>query len=839
MTRPKSIGSRTRRPGRMARRAARSGCRPKLEVLEGRLTPAATITVLASGVGSLDATLLANNGTITVNDGAAGGTQDETLSRAALLAVPATSDINVAARTAVTFADQGGQALALATAAGHTASFLTTGPTAGAITFANAADELSTAGGALSLSAGTDLTPGHLSTGPGADVTLSASTQAAGTLTLVSVSAPGHTVTLNSGAPANIYYGTPLAPGTVAGTPDGVPDVTAASLAVTAGTAVGSLSAPLELEVGTFAALAGDGGIAVTPLGSGGLTAGTVGTVYGVSATGGTIAFLAGTGVPLNLRIAGHVGKSQLAQSGAAVAVQARGGAAGSSVLLGGGGGAAPDYDAIPYLDYSGGGGFNSLTVDDHGAQSEINYDISGSWVSNGQALVYYHDLQSVKVVTTEQDTTINVWGTAVGAPLTVNVGGGPDRVNVNGSYGLYAPVTVNGGSGSDTIAVSATHGGPVTVNAGTGSNQLVVYSGGDVILSPTFVANADTGYTVSYPAAGGAFRKGVVLVTGGGNDVVGVWGTAAGGATCVYTMGGDDRVEVLASDGNANTLASPLSLDLGPGKNALLVSEATRTTGDAVMLTCVNDNSYDGAFTAPGFRVLYTATSGTFGGGLSLATGSGDDTIGAQATHPGDLTCVFTGAGNDYIELAPSVQRAGASITLLNGPLAIDAGTGSNMLLVNQKWRTVPDSVALTAGSVYSTLATFTANYALVKPFTVYYTATGGTFAGGLGLVTGTGDDRVTVSGVPAGAPVEITNAGGADQVDVAVTAGSGYSLVVNGGPGGDTLTVTDYSGGAVVHSYPTGAGAGAVQVLYDPGLESLIWYLAVEQLLTQPPPS
>jgi hypothetical protein len=622
----------------------------------------------------------------------------------------------------------------------------------------------------------------------------------------------------------------------VAGTPDGVPDVTADKLAVTAGTAVGSTAAPLELEVGTFAALAGDGGVAVTPLGSGDLTVGVVGTVEGTTATGGAVAFLAGPNVPLNLHIVHRVGNAAQGQSGTAVPVQVQGGTAGSSVLVDGSAGGFVAYN--DYLDYTGGGGVNSLTVDDHGRQDEIKYDIS-HWSVSGLSLVDFHDIQSVKVITTEADTTVTVWGTAAGAPLTVDMGAGPDRVNVTGSYGLLAPVTVNGGSGSDTFSVSASSGAPVTVNARSSSNELIVSSGGNVILSPTFITSTTTGATVYYPATGGTFSKGVVLVTGNGNDAVGVWGTAPGGATCIYTLGGDDRVEAMASDGNANTLASPLSLDLGTGKNTLMVSEATRTTGDAVTLTCVDDSSSYGEILAPGFQVLYAAVGGTYGGGLGLVAGSGDDTVGVQSTFPGDLTSIFTGAGNDYIQVATSLPRGNTSVTLLNGPLAIDAGSGSNTLLVNEAWRTAADSVVLTAGSLSSTLPTFTVNNALVTPFTVYYAATGGTFAGGVGLITGAGDDHVTVSGAPAGGPVQIATGGGADQVDVAVTAGSGYSMRVDGGPGDDTLTITDSGGGATVHSYPSGPDAGAVQVLYGPGLESLVWYLAVEQLLTQPPPS
>src|SRR5262249_7177861 len=46
-------------------RSRSSGYRPRLEELEARLAPATNITILASGVGSLDHLLSATNGTIT------------------------------------------------------------------------------------------------------------------------------------------------------------------------------------------------------------------------------------------------------------------------------------------------------------------------------------------------------------------------------------------------------------------------------------------------------------------------------------------------------------------------------------------------------------------------------------------------------------------------------------------------------------------------------------------------------------------------------------------------------------------------------------------------------
>src|SRR5262245_1150421 len=128
-------------------RRPRPGYRPWLEALEGRTLPATTITIVpgAAGSGSLDAFLLQSGGTVAAADG---GNAPGTLSTGALTSVAAASTIRVTAQAGITFNDLRGSLL-LPTRDESGALFTAA---AGAITFANPANTLATAGGDLVLS---------------------------------------------------------------------------------------------------------------------------------------------------------------------------------------------------------------------------------------------------------------------------------------------------------------------------------------------------------------------------------------------------------------------------------------------------------------------------------------------------------------------------------------------------------------------------------------------------------------------------------------------------------------------------------------------------------------
>ena len=142
---------------RNARRAPSR--RLELERLEDRLAPATNISIItgAAGAGTLDHFLSATQGTITTADDP--GDTAATLSVGALQGVGPGVNVSIAADATIHFNDLG--ALNLQTGTGLNAAFTTN---TGAIDFANVANTVTTGGGSLTFSAGTDLTVANLNT---------------------------------------------------------------------------------------------------------------------------------------------------------------------------------------------------------------------------------------------------------------------------------------------------------------------------------------------------------------------------------------------------------------------------------------------------------------------------------------------------------------------------------------------------------------------------------------------------------------------------------------------------------------------------------------------------
>jgi hypothetical protein len=318
-----------------------------------------------------------------------------------------------------------------------------------------------------------------------------------------------------------------------------------------------------------------------------------------------------------------------------------------------------------------------------------------------------------------------------------------------------------------------------------------------------------------SNKAAGGL---GTVLVNGGaGNDIVFVRSTAAGTTTQVNAGGGDDTLLVSSVPGTLDTFAGKLTLDAGPGTNALYVISTGRSAADSVVLT----DSFVGSGVVP-FLVNYRAGGGTFGRGVLFLTGSGDNLVSIWSTLAGGPTFVFGGAGNDtFFVTAPD----GGALTRLAGTLVVDGGAGANALEVTEAASATADTLFATGNALIST----------ANGFAVVYTATGGDFSRGVVLQTGAGDDTVLVLGQAALAPLIVFTGTGSDHVDVRTAPAQVPTPTVHGDAGNDLLTVEDVSGTAVIHEVLTGADAGTVQVLYGPATFA-IPFDGIEQVLTLP---
>jgi len=380
----------------------------------------------------------------------------------------------------------------------------------------------------------------------------------------------------------------------------------------------------------------------------------------------------------------------------------------------------------------------------------------------------------------------------AVCADSTILVAAGTYRENVTSDE---AVAILGAGSGTtfldgQTVAgtgLSLAGGGAVTVAGFTVRNYAAGLTAAGLaslgLADVLFAANATAGSVSGTPlvgfagndadetfvAAGGQFGRGgnpadYLSYSGVGQVVLDGRG---GGDTYLFTLGALTAAFAAFDSGGTGT-----DLALLTGTEAADV--LTLTTTAAIRGTEV---------------VGYSGLEG-----LTAVTEGGDDTVLVQGTAAA-LTGVYTGTGNDTV----TVRSAASRLDTLPGTLLVDAGPGANALEVNEAGRTAADTVVLTAAVIYSTAV----------PFTVMYTATGGSFARGVYLQTGTGPDSVYVQGTAAGSFTGVLTGAGDDTVYVhslantlddldgtlSVDGGAGANSLIANGSGrteGDQVTVT-----------------------------------------------
>jgi hypothetical protein len=337
-------------------------------------------------------------------------------------------------------------------------------------------------------------------------------------------------------------------------------------------------------------------------------------------------------------------------------------------------------------------------------------------------------------------------------------------------------------------FGTTAEIGGPIGIVGGSGTSQIVVgdradATGGASFITGNVIIGAVAPQGVYYSSNGGGFAGGVFVLTGSGQNNVTVTGTPANSFVELVTGGGDDTISVQAPAGSLGAaLPGALVIDAGAGNNTLSVSEANNTAGDTVFFG-------PGAIaTASGFLLYYMANGGTFAGGVTLITGLTDDAVNIFGTSA--PTTIFTGGGNDVISV---VALAGSVGSVLNGPLTIDAGPGFNTINVAESNNAGDDNFTLGSTSISST-----------DGWTINYTASGGSFLGGINVFGGQGNDTFTVP--LTGAPLNVA---------------------VDGGGGLNSLIVQDLTNGGITRNVSFGPGAGEVVASSgSQGSSSIIMY-------------
>lgn len=291
---------------------------------------------------------------------------------------------------------------------------------------------------------------------------------------------------------------------------------------------------------------------------------------------------------------------------------------------------------SIEHLNLDAGDGADSITVNDAPADNltEINLNQSDLTTNDGD-----EDSITVNGTASADSLTVTSIPTTVDAVVTdqLDVQGLPFKVHVPNKGDSF---TLNGLGGGDTLTLDTMVAGvPVTT-----SGKFFVNGGAD-------------GDTIKVKSA-----VGDAAVNGGAAD---------------------DTVNV-SSDGTGVTgqvkLAKALLVDGGAGSNTLNVANAGDATADSVTVTASQISSG-----VVGYTVNYLSTGGTFGGGINLYLGGGNDSANVRSTLASSPTTIYGGGGDDAFSADSNGSAAGGTVDNIASRLTFDGQAGTNNTAVFQ----------------------------------------------------------------------------------------------------------------------------------------------------------
>ncbi len=368
------------------------------------------------------------------------------------------------------------------------------------------------------------------------------------------------------------------------------------------------------------------------------------------------------------------------------------------------------------------------------------------------------------------------------GGTLTIDMKGGNDIVGIVGIDGIDGIV--------NPLMLKA-----LTVNLGTGEDRLVI---GSVQVT----GNGETKLTLGSDAEtdldearilGSTFAGNVTVLTGGGNDIVGLFDSSSVAKKLTINSGPqDDRIEF--GNANGSPKVQTLSLLTGAGNDVVDIRDfqVTSTTVGSTIDTGAGDDQVElGRNGLSDFKNALTLKLGdgantlkTFNGGLSVAKG---------------LT-ITGGKGNDTLQLDGAVTAASLTATLGDGTNSLTASAGVTAITsVTINGGKNDDNVQLNGGVLTKTLTakladgndTFVGNnIADVLDFETNPAAKGTV----LNVDLGKGDDSATVTNVFGN---NVTVHLGAGTNTFALDNMNALKFILNGGADNDTATVATLTAG------------------------------------------
>lgn len=388
-------------------------------------------------------------------------------------------------------------------------------------------------------------------------------------------------------------------------------------------------------------------------------------------------------------------------------------------------------------------------------------------------------------VTTGVGDDTVNLAGTTITGKATLNVGNGNNTITdkdvtaaPTGLLTAHSDLSVTTGTGNDSLDLSGANiTGKTTLTLGAGVNDV------EATTQPTFTG------AFALTAAGVAGAVNTINLT-----------SPHFGNTVTFTTGASDdtlNMDGVQAVGNA-------TINLGTGSNTFQVAgSAAASFGGNLGVTTTGSGENT-------VTVGSAAATSSVAGGLTIATGTGDDLIGFLANVTGNLS-VNAGTSPDEDD----INGDGGTVT---GTATIQAGSNSFIIIQNM---TVLRSATITTGAgvdnVYIGGSQFCSHDGT-------FTLTGGAGTDTVNISSTTGDTAPTLFW----RAVNINLAAGNDTLNI------GASANTSGGGTGDANSYAIFSSATIKPIF--NGGAGTVDHL-DYLLDSGILGLTIPNQFTLPP--
>jgi hypothetical protein len=353
---------------------------------------------------------------------------------------------------------------------------------------------------------------------------------------------------------------------------------------------------------------------------------------------------------------------------------------------------------------------------------------------------------------------------------VDIGMGPGADRCSLGVGVTLAGTATISTGSEDDFVSISATILGDLRLLTGDGADEM---------------------------AAEGIAVGGVTtLDLGGGDDMLSVVNQATfQQAVRIVTRGGDDDVALL---GGIDAAAS-LSIVTGSGADTVFIEDVA-VRGDIVIATGIG-NDRVGVSAGPVARARTTV-----GGALRVDCGLGDDSVELLETiEVTGRLALLLGGGNDTGFTEGLVRVLGSASVNLGGGVGETFSVRQSDDSPDGRTLDVDGDVTIVqpSGTATITMSGAGPNGRPLVGRDLVIMASGGTAVIGidgvsvgrdLRVVTGAGNDRVTVSQLSIGRRLAVATRGGTAETSIEQVA-VGEDVRVSGGAGTDAVRIRNGS--------------------------------------------